>query len=363
MEEVLAKAQDLSQALTVALEDNRVARSRYRRRLEEEGLLLHEASLGWPPAPTTCGVDGSYAIERLLSMDVCLCAAVAVEGLTPPSESRHWEEPHHRVFMAGEPHSPDTATVLRSVMVGRELLLAREAPHDMVFLDMTLTLPLIYFNQALNLAPRVQELQSAREFLAHAPGYLRAYRDILQARRTDKQYVGIPKYSSQRELGNRLGWASAQDDRGMMSFLLQAGELTRPLHLQAPDQPWHLKVPEGEESLGEVVEEILAAVKEIHVMYYRPTPWLPALRVEMPGAVATNRHRLAVVVQGLKHQCVAPGILEPYPTYMADRMAKAVGPAMPAFRQVITQGVAQGYQGDLEEVYFAFHGYRTETGR
>jgi len=27
---------------------------------------------------------------------------VAAEGLTPPSEKRHWEKPHHSVFLPGD---------------------------------------------------------------------------------------------------------------------------------------------------------------------------------------------------------------------------------------------------------------------
>ncbi|GAI46999.1 unnamed protein product, partial [marine sediment metagenome] len=59
----------------------------------------------------------------------------AIEGITPPSEKRHWEKPHHRVAINPEKHDPDTSTVVRGIMMEMELELAAKAPHDIVFLD------------------------------------------------------------------------------------------------------------------------------------------------------------------------------------------------------------------------------------
>ena len=56
-------------------------------------------------------------------------------------------------------------------------------------------------------------------------------------------------------------------------------------------------------------------------------------------------------------------MLEPYPIYLADRTVKALARAIPAFRQVTTQQISKRYEGDIGEVFFAMHGYRSETGR
>ncbi|KKK47678.1 hypothetical protein LCGC14_3152740 [marine sediment metagenome] len=42
-----------------------------------------------PTNPTSCAVDGSFSIEKLLSTDIVVSASVAVEGLAPPTEERH----------------------------------------------------------------------------------------------------------------------------------------------------------------------------------------------------------------------------------------------------------------------------------
>lgn len=366
VDEVLAKAAAAGGELLANFRRVQAERVQYRQFLVDRELVLHESVLGYPPLPTTCAADGSYAIERLLSADLATAAAVAVEGLTPPSEKRHWDRPHHATFVHVEPHHAETATVLRSLMLGHELLLATRAPHDLVMLDMTLTLPVIYFNQALSQAPRLLELRCAQDFVQDCCAYLDAYRTLLWSQRSDKQYVGIPKYSTRRELGTRAGWPPEHDDRSMLTLLLQPGELTRPLPLEQPQQPWHLGVKQLPAAVAaaaaDLAHDIVAGLGQVHVFYYKPHDWLPALRVEVGRDVAANLHRLAVVVQGLKHQCAVPSMLEPYPLYLADRTVKAVARAVPAFRQVATQQVAAGYEGNISDVFMAMHGYRSETG-
>lgn len=367
VDEVLLRTNEVAGTLLASFGQMKNQRAELRKQLELSGLLLRKSDLGAPPYPTTCATDGSYAIERLLTTDLVAAAAVAVEGLTPPSETRHWAYPHHQTFIAAEPHKEETSTILRAVMLGRELELALEAPHDLVLLDGTLTLPIIYFNQALNKAPYAPELKTSAVFMEHVESFMSAYKDLLTLPRSDKQIVSLPKYSTRREIGKAIGWSENQDDRGLLTLALNPGELTKPLQLEEPGQPWHFSKSGIRGALRERVdvlaEEIVSALDRVHVFYFKPQSWLPALRVEVAASVAHNPHHLAVVVQGLEMQCATPAMLEPYPNYLADRTVKALASALPAFRQVITQRIAESFDGDIGEVFFAMHGYRTESGR
>lgn len=167
VEEVLEQTSGIGDVMLASFRELKAGRQARREELINNSVLRHESSLGYPPLPTTCTADGSYAVERLLSADLAAAAAVAVEGLTPPSEKRFWEEPRHSTYIVAEMHCADTATVLRAVMLGRELLLAAKAPHDLVMLDMTFALPIIYFNQAISQAPASPELKCSTEFLNH----------------------------------------------------------------------------------------------------------------------------------------------------------------------------------------------------
>lgn len=372
VDDVLGQTSAVAGELLTSFQRVREDRESLRKHLIDSGLVIAESSLGYPPIPTTCATDGSYAIEQLLTTDLAAAAAVAVEGLTPPSEERHWEMPRHKSFVAAEPHLEDTATILRAVMLGEELRLVTNAPHDLLMLDGTLTLPIIYFNQALNKAPDTGQLRCAREFLDNCSAYLEAYLTILRSERSDKHFVALPKYSTRREIGRELSWPERYDDRGMLTMLLNPGELTKPRPLEHPrdsegNLTWHLNTQRLPASVKlratELADEVASALGPLRVFYYKPQDWLPALRIEVAASVASNTHRLATVVQGIKHQTATPSMLEPYPIYLADRTVKALARAIPAFRQVTTQQISERYEGDIGEVFFAMHGYRSETGR
>lgn len=366
VEEILRETESVASSLLETFESIRSEKSRLRHDLKAAGLVMHESDLGYAPIPTTCAVDGSYAIERLLTTDLAACAAVAMEGLTPPSEVRHWDQPHHVTFITPETHNPDTATILRAVMLGAELMLAVKAPHDLVMLDGSLTLPIIYFNQALARSAEESHLVTSKKFQAEAASNLAAYLQILKSERSDKDYAGLPKYSTRREIGEKLRWPTAHDDRGLLTLVLEPGELTKPVRLSQPAQPWHISTgslpPELQMAAEAYAGDIVDALGEIHVFYYKPHGWLPALRVEVAPTIAQNPNRLGSVVQGLKHQSAAPGMLEPYPLYLADRTVKQLARAIPAFRQVATQRISEGYEGDISEIFFGMHGYRSESG-
>ena len=53
--------------------------------------------------------------------------------------------------------------------------------------------------------------------------------------------------------------------------------------------------------------------------------------------------------------------MEPYPLYMADRMVKHLGTAVPVIRRATTQEMASKTTDDVGDIFLAMHGYRTES--
>lgn len=371
VEEVLAGSEEIGVHLLEDFTRMRVDRAELRKKLEDEQLLGRDSDLPLANIPTTCAADGSYVVERMLAADLVATAAVAIEGLAPPSETRHWNEPRHRTYVRSQVHHNETQTVLRAVMMGHELQLAEAAPHDLILLDMTIALPVIYFNQAFSKAREIinevgpDAVPCAGEFQKCGLEFLTHYRDILMCSRSDKAYVSLPKYATRREIGERAGWPSHHDDRSLLTLLLQPGEFTQPQPMA--ESEFHLEASganqAGTEAIQPIVDQIISALKTVHVVYYRPHGFIPAIRLEVASSVAKNPHRLSMVLRGLKEQSVVASMLEPYPIYMADRMAKSLSRAMPAFRQVATQHVSVNYDGDISDVFFAMHSYRSEGGR
>ena len=363
VEEMLSKSEMVGESLHVAFKEIQENKEKVRRELQGENILKKDSEVGYPGIPTTCGADGSYVVERLLATDFAACAAVAIEGLTPPSEKRHWEKPHHRVLIHPEKHDPDTSTVLRGIMMEMELELAAKAPHDIVFLDGSLTTPLIFMNQAINKELESDETIIGKSLVEEFRDFIDSYKTILEAARSDKLWVSVPKYTTRRELGKKLNWLPHYDDRAILTTILSPGEFTAPIPLDQPPQPWHLRLPYNDKELERLKNEVLSGIERLYVIHYKPHNWTPALRIEIASSIATNNSRIALLLQGLKYQCGTPGILEPYPLYIADRMVKHLGSAIPAFRQTATKRMTELHQGDIGEIFFNMYGYRTEGGR
>lgn len=365
VDEVLTQTKDVSQRLLSAFGDLKAKKETWRNELSKKDLIRKQAALPFINTPTTCGVDGSMAIERLLALDLVAVGAAAVEGLTPPSEARYWPEPRHLVYVNTEIHHADTGSVLRGIMAGNEMQLAKDAPHEVVFLDGSLTTPIIFFNQALSKAAEASHLRVSKYLIEHILSFLESYRVVLQSIRSDHFWVAMPKYTTKREVGELASWHSAYEDRGILSLVLEPGEYTRPLPLKDPKSDWHINlspVKENREQTVKVVDEITKLVNGIKVIYYRPVQWWPALRLELAQSIADNPSRLSIVLKGIEHQCQATAIMEPFPLYMADRMVKHLARSIPVFRQIVSQNLAENYDGDIGEVFMSLHGYRTETG-
>ena len=369
VEEVLKRTDGIEQELLQSFEELRVQKEDLRKQLVDTGLLKDASSLPVVQSPTTCGVDGSYAIERLLATDVVVAGAVAVEGLIPPSETRCWPDPKHRIHIETEAHNADTGTILQAMMIGMELILAQQAPHDLVLLDGSFTTPIIRFNQGFSKAREHPDLKIVKEYLAQKiKRFLEAYYEVLSSQRTDRQWVAVPKYTTRQEIANELGWDDSYDDRGLLSSVLDAGEYTDPILLEQPNTGWHLDTSVVNDSTtaaecNVIKEQVIRLLRNIHVLYYRPRAYMPTLRLEMSRAIANNPTRLSIVLQGIRDQYSKAAIMEPYPLYMADRMVKHLPQTLPACVHRISQYLAKNYQGDIDDVFISLHSYRTESGR
>ena len=369
VEEVIERTDSIKADLLRSFEELRIQKEDLRKQLVDNDLLKEASNLPVVQSPTTCGVDGSYAIERLLATDVVVAGAVEVEGLIPPSETRVQPDPKHLIYIETEVHNDDTSTILQATMLGLELILAQQARHDLVFLDGSFTTPIIRFNQGFIRAKYNPDLKIVKEYLVKKiKCFLEAYYEVLSSQRTDRQYIAVPKYTTLNEISNKLGWDGSYEDRGLLSSVLKAGEYTDPLVLQQPERGWHLDTsivsdPTIVEACNVIKERIIRLLGNIYVLYYRPHAYMPTLRLEMSSSIVNNPNRLSIVLQGIRDQYSKAAIMEPYPLYMADRMVKHLPQTLPACVHMISQHLAINYQGDIDDVFINLHSYRTESGR
>jgi len=358
VEEMLAEYKRLGTELSTSLQKMENTKEQTRAFLSKAGLLRRDSSIiRLYSHPTTCGVDGAFAVERLLATDMAALAGVAVEGLSPPTEVRLWPQPHHLCKVLTVSHNEATSLVIRAIMITMEMELAAKAPHDVVFLDGSLTTPVIHLNQAL---ARLGEVPTelSQSLLSGLGSALDNYKEILTSKRTDKIYAGVPKYTSRNEVATRVG-LSGYEDRSMLSFSLQGGELVGPLDMIEHGEDWHFSsLPK--ELIGRG-NEVISLIRDLSVLYYKPYEHFPALRIELAPSIARNQSRLSILLESLQLQSGAAAIMEPYPLYLADRMVKHLGSALPAIRRATTQEIATTTPLDVGSVFMAMHGYRTES--
>ncbi len=361
VEELLNQCGSMGDTLSRSFRNLLDNKGAIRNDLADNGLLKHDSDLLTNQSyPTTCGVDGAYTLERLLSTDMVAVAGVAVEGLTPPSETRHWEYPHHLCEVLPTKHHDKTGLVSKAIMLSMELELANSAPHDVIFLDGSFTTPLINIQQALYTIDEVDRHLSDILF-ERMKDTMEAYKTVVHARRSDRQFVSVPKYTSHNQIAKILLKDGVYEDRALLSFVLSAGEYIRPFPFKVPDSMWSFAEPFLKE-MGNL-ETIIDGMRNLYVVYYRPFIHSPTFRLELPQSVATDRNRLCKVFEAIKLQSGTPGIFEPYPLYLADRMVKQMGRAVPAIRKATTQEMLQFWDEAEAEIYLLMHGYRTETGR
>lgn len=360
--DLLATAIPVAEDVRARMEFLRASRESYRQSAQDIGLIKRKADLDVPREPSVAGIDGSYQIHRLTSLDLCAAAGVAIEG-TAKEAKKHWPEPYHRMWAGGVPHNANTTGVLRGLMVGMELELANEAPHDLVLLDGSFASLIIYLNQGLT-SINVVPPQLGNEFRQRWQEQ-NIFQRLLALMRSERT-VAVPKFTSRNELVEAGGLPSADgiDGRTLATLLLEPGEYTRPLAVYAGPpggEPEEYHLPRSFCSEADQ-QQMNRALQEIRAIYYRPFGWVPALRLEIPGAIANSVTRLSIALEGLTRQFFSPAVVEPYPLFLADRMVKSLGAGVSVIEQTVAQHVVD--RGvDIELTMLCLQNYRTEGGR
>jgi len=362
VEELLNKCETIGSTLISNFEQLRNFKEKIRSILKNDNILRNKASLKPQPIPTCCAVDGAYAVEKMLSNDIVAVTAVAIEGLTPPSENRYWGGPNYLTFVDTVNH--DVNSLPRGIMMAMEIEIAYNAPHEVIMLDGSFSTPLIHMNQAIN-SMNLKNKDRPTVYIEDSfSKYLDRYIHIASSNRSDKAWIYLPKYTTKKEmkLKYEANWPFDYDDRAVLTQIMEPGEFVGPINIELPESPWHFSKTPGVSDKSKSTM-LYHALNEISVIYYKPNLQTPSLRIEINKMAASNENIIAKVLNCIEFQCGFGGIFEPYPLYMADRMVKTLGSAMPAFRQTATLQIAKEYKGDISDVYFGMHGYRTENGR
>ncbi len=257
-------------------------------------------------------------------------------------------------------HSKNVTNTLRGLMISMELDVAAKSPHDLVLLDGSFIILLIYLNQGLTSemeAPKV--LRDEFRSRWHEENVLDRFVTLLGSDRT----VAVPKYSGRNELSGLLQRNLPETDgKTLATLILMPGEYTAPMeiyHFGSEDQEYHLPRGSCPEATQTIINQQLA---DMRVVFFRPFGWAPAVRLELPKPIATSLPRLSLALHGIERQFFSPAVIEPYPLFLADRMVKSLGAGVSVIEQTVAQHVA-GESVDVETTLLCLQNYRTEGGR
>ena len=385
VEELLKKNGGASKVLAASIRSIERNRPRIRGWLEQTGRIRRDADLPDMDIPTACGIDGSCVVERMLSTSIVACAAVRVEGFTPPSETR-LAPVDHMSIVEMETHEPEVGQIVRGLMKMLETRLAFEAPHDIVLVDGSITSQIIHMNQAMSAAYKRPKTRAVGAMIMDKYAvFLEQFAALLENAAEGRVWASLPKFTTRAELGEQfgldhdeIGWPEDQDDRSVMTAVLKPGEYTEPEPItrtgprpakgsgeSAPGPPshrpdnWHL-VGDGA-GVKAAAGRVTDLMREQVVFYYRPESYTPALRIEVAGRAVRDRALAAMLMKALKYQYASYAVMEPYPLFMADRMARSLGAAVPAIVQSALQDMAEKPDIGTESMLFGLRSYRTEV--
>jgi hypothetical protein len=359
VEQMLQKTNEIGDILQSSIHDINRKRQKFRLQLEQIGLLDNDIKFSNIKPILSGGVDGAYAVDRLLGTDLLFAAAVGVEGINELENEKPIGR-NHEVFVNPERHNPENMIVARAIMIEMEIKLAANSQYDIVYLDGSLTTALIHMYKAINFIETVKT-RSADKIKEDFKDFLISYKKILGSYGTDKYYLGIPKYTSRNDIGKNLHWPENYDDRAILTLILNPGEFTRP-KLFTSEEGWHVRLPYEDEELRILMQQVISGIKNLSVIYYKPHSWCPALRIEIPSSIASDETKLNTILANVKNQCQTASIMEPFPLYMADRIAKHMAPAIPAYKQIIMKQMTQQNDNNEKDIFFLMHSYRTEGG-
>jgi len=347
---LLGEAAPITEAVASMLSAGIEHREQLREGLNDLGLIRQFTQV--EPVPLAA-IDGGFAVERTLAVDLLLSVAVGVEGL---GTGTPWGANQYRWWARALPHQIESERLARGVMIAQELAILAGAPHPLKILDGSHLTLVIQLNAALT--TQSEEIRALARQEWESLGTIDALAQIAR----DASVLAMPKYDSSRtiakQLSDRTGIDLPGDDKYLLGMLLDGGEMV--VAQQVPAEPWaqlHFDARPGDEDLAEALEAAIQPFieRDIWFTYVKPDEASPAYRLEIKKEA---RDDLDLVCSTLASQITGPFVREPYPQYLADVMAKSVGLGLSALQAAVQFDLSGRGQPEIARMLLS--SYRTE---
>ena len=326
-------------------------------------------------------VDGGKIISKSRGINTLLAVAVGVEGINCKA-GKDWKKQCDS-WIKIISHDENSDRLCQGVMSVMELNVILDSPHDIKIMDGTHFTPLLSIDKLLNISKEKQSKEYTQyldEFFEESN--LSDLSDIVGQFLTDKTIIAMPKYSSSRDIIESDKWKHyfpkniTIGDKFFFSWHLKPGEYTKPLSIGQSEtgrKKWNNleitcnidKFKKWNEGLKEKLQLIKTQTSDpnskeaqLYFTYYKPYEDKSAYRIECKKELVDNEQEFKKLLRSIKGQLCLPHIQEPYPQYLADKMAKSGSRVLRALQDAIQ------LSKELDENFknhFIFESYRSAS--
>jgi hypothetical protein len=329
------------------LDKGKSIRNEARKRLQAEGKIRRiDGVRPLTEGRLVEGVDGSYHSVRTAALDLSLCSAV---GAGPKIR--------HKVKVFSAPHSQHLSRACQGIMTLLELHLIAGTDSPLVIYDGSFLSALIRVNSALA-AESASPGDSLWTYVGPIYDELALQQLCFHPAISNQKSVAIPKLSTSTNFvdENFPALKSFFSDRTFFSIVLDPGEF---VSNQPPPEPKYNLATESSYRPPDADDVIRFFIDTGFVeVFFRPHAWSPAYKIEVPGNFPSEK--MAPMLATVSDLLPDPGMLEPYPQFLADQLSRQIGVAGYALRDAI-QGALYAEGADPRAVHAALSGYRTSS--
>jgi hypothetical protein len=321
-----------------------------RERLEEMEMVhpVDDSLISQTETPTITAVDGADIVDSRAIGDLCAAVAVAFG----PDDA-----PRNEVWMDCVPRNARNKEMVTGLMSAMEIRLAASSNAELVMVDGSLTSALI------NISKAIMHAGSGKTELEECVLALRTpeMRDAVMEVLTSKRFVAVPKYTTTNTEFESLLPSSLSDfdGRTVATMALRPGEMMR---LFETTEVKNRTFKDKKRQVGNALQfseteysAFVEASTSVVWSYYRPHPWTPAYRFDVPVSLLDDGEQGRRILKALYETTRSPGTREPLPLYVVDMLAKQISVGV----SPIMDMAAVQYDEDDEALLLMIMGYRT----
>lgn len=317
---------------------------------DQPGLkFVSQEQLNSVSVPVLSAVDGAMVVDSKGIGDLCTAVAISLGPTEETSESL--------VFMDQVNRSTLNRELTTGIMAALEIEVASRAFGDVVLMDGAIIAGLINISKAIFQVGVFKNTTNplilrAREIST------RAFRDQVYAVLESRRHISVPKYVTKNEFASFVPEQYRElDGRSIASLALLPGERTQFMKVSrssVSDADRNLIGNSLGFSLSEQ-QDFAHLLQGIHSCYYKPHPWTPAFRIDIPNFSSMNEDDVNRILRGISDATSAGGMQEPLPQYLVDQFAKQISVGASA----VVEMSALSSINDPETQMLMAMGYRT----